>query len=172
VLYKLAKFELNEEEARGIPPYRTQWEVRLTESERDMYDKEMGFWTRVALVEFPDPKSCLEDGVDPVTPETLTRMDWAKFRGTEQVAVCTFRLLAPYGDISHASAWFEHQGFELDGTLRVYGRWSIRDNGAKFHQSGMLHALNPFTPYDMNIHSFWSADGKGLLYIDIGYSYK
>jgi hypothetical protein len=184
-LYKWARFELAEDEARGASPYKTKWEVRLTEAEREKYGREMGVRTKVALVDFPDPYSCLEDSVDILTPETLKRMDWEKISRTTHVNVCTFHLLAVSGDISHATAWLEHQGFWVadrfssanpyvhrDGRLRVYGRWSIRENDPKFSQSGVLHILTPFTPYDMNIGSYWSPDGNQLLYVDVSYSYK
>jgi hypothetical protein len=184
-LYKWVRFEFAEDEFRGTPPYRTKWEVRMTPSERKEYDRETGVRTKIAMVDFPDPYSCLEDDIDALTPETLRRMDWEKMSRTAQVNVCTFRLLAASGDISRATEWLEYQGFrvpdrfssadpfvELDGSLRVYGTWSIRDNGPKFNQSGVLHALFSFTPFDMNINTYWSADGHQLQYVSVGYSYK
>lgn len=183
--YTLIKFEIFEDELRGTPPYRTEWEVKLTEEKRKKYGREMGIAPKRALIDFPSPRACLEEGVEVLTPETLKRMDWEKMRRTTDVNVCVFRLLAASGDISHATEWFEFQGFQvpagfssanpyrdLDGSLRVYGVWSIGENGPKFQERGLVNIVVPAFAYEMNINASWTADGSQLLHVSIGYNTK
>ncbi|MEM5494081.1 hypothetical protein [Hoeflea sp. AS16] len=152
----------------GTPPYK--------------YKRKRDFtvFHKVALLKFPDAKSCLPDDMEGLSPENLKKMDWSKIENSAEAEVCGFRLLGSNPDISHATEWFEAQGMTvpedmsgaspykgLDGKLRVTASWSISKNGPKFSQYGPLRRLLFFTPYGMSISSTWSPDGKKLIDYDV-----
>ena len=152
----------------GSPPYRYK------------HDRDFTVFHKVALLKFPDAKSCLADDIEDLSPENLKRMDWSKIENTAEAEVCGFRLLGSNPDISYATEWLEAQGMtvpedisgtspykELNGDLRVSASWSISENGPKFSQHGALRRLLFFTPYGMSISSTWSADGKRLIDYDV-----
>lgn len=155
----------------GSPPFQVMQRRGLTGAHK------------VALMDFPDPRSCLENAMEELSPENLKRMDWDRIDNEAEAEVCMFRLLGSYEDISSASDWFEAQGFrvadgfssalpyvEYDGTLRVSGSYSIRKNGPKFPTRGFVRRLFRSIPYSMNANATWSPDGKQLLGVRITFN--
>jgi len=154
----------------GVPPYH--------------YKRERDFtvFHKVALLKFPDAKSCLPGDIGDLSPETLKHMDWNKIESTAEAEVCGFRLLGSNPDISYATEWFGAQGMtvpdafssatpykERNGELRVYAKWSVSENGYKFSRPGPLRRLVFFTPYAMTINATWSPDGKKLTDFDVSF---
>lgn len=159
------------EPGRGVPPFQIRPNRQLTAAQK------------VALMDFPDPESCLKDGVKTLTPENLKKLDWDRIDNASDAEVCVFRLLGSYEDLSQATAWFEAQGFDVpksfssakpfptsDGKLRVYGSYSIRKSGPKFPTRGVIRRLFRSIPYAMNVDSTWSEDGKQLLFVSITFN--
>lgn len=155
----------------GVPPFQVQYEHQMT---NDV--------TR-ALHRFPNAQACLEQGTNAERREDLLRMDWDKILTTGDAEVCTFRLLHEWGGVTEAISWLEYQGLRVgehfssaspyegrDGTLRVDGSWSIRNNGPRFPTSGMLRRIARSAAYGMGLYATFSADGAELLYVDIGFS--
>ena len=102
---------------------------------------------KVALMDFPDVASCLTKDADVALPNYLERMDWDRIDNASEAEVCTFRLLASYEDLSHATKWFEVQGFKVsdgfgsakpivapDGTLLVHGGIPFKRMGRSFRR--------------------------------------
>jgi hypothetical protein len=131
-------------------------------------------------MDFPDVASCLSRNADKASPNYLEQMDWDRINNVSEAEVCMFRLLASYKNISHATKWFEAQGFTVpksfssarpnisyDGTQHVHGSYSIRKNGPKFPTRGVFRRLFGSIPYGMNSASTWSKDGTQLLRVDI-----
>jgi hypothetical protein len=152
------------EPSPGTPPFATM-------DERDMTAR-----LKIAMVDFPDPASCLDSDAGERGQEVLTRMDWGKIKATPEATVCIFRLLSTYGDISRTREWLEAQGFtvgksgpymDLDGTLRVYGNWPIRKNGPKFPRREFF-----LTAQYMGINATWSPNGKDLLDVEVSFGTK
>lgn len=152
----------------GSPPFHVMQRRGLTGAHK------------VALMDFPDPRSCLENVVEELSPENLKRMDWARIDNEAEAEVCMFRLLGSYEDMSSATDWFEAQGFRVpddfssarpyidrDGTLRVSGLYSIRENGPKFPTRGFVRRLFRSISYSMSTDATWSSDGKQLLGVRI-----
>lgn len=155
----------------GVPPFQVQYEHQMT---NDV--------TR-ALHRFPNAQACLEQGTNAERREDLLRMDWDKILTTGDAEVCTFRLLHEWGGVTEATSWLEYQGLRVgehyssaspyegrDGTLRVDGSWSIRNNGPRFPTSGLLRRIAKSAAYGMGVYATFSADGEELLYVDIGFS--
>lgn len=121
----------------------------------------------------------LEDGARAEHHQDLLRMDWDKISNSHEAQVCMFRLLHTWGGIADAQIWLESQGFNVekfsgsgfdhDGTLRMDGSWSIRENGPRFPTSGLLKRILPAVPHKMNINATFTRNGRELLYIDIGF---
>lgn len=158
----------------GTPPFRIP---------SSPPNKTLTAFQKVALLDFPDPASCLQDGAGDLSPESLKRMDWDKIDNDAEAQVCIFRLLGSYEDLSHETGWFESQGLHVsdgwssarpfkdsDGTLRVTGSWSIRENGPMYPTKGIIRRLFRSIPYGMGINASWSGDGKTLLHVTIGFS--
>ncbi|BBD35586.1 hypothetical protein Amn_04660 [Aminobacter sp. Y103A] len=142
--------------------------------------RKMSAARKVALMDFPDVASCLSRNADKASPNYLEQMDWDRINNVSEAEVCMFRLLASYKNISHATKWFEAQGFTVpksfssarpnisyDGTQHVHGSYSIRKNGPKFPTRGVFRRLFGSIPYGMNSASTWSKDGTQLLRVDI-----
>lgn len=154
----------------GAPPYK--------------YKRERDFtvFHKVALLKFPNTKSCLFDDIEDLSPENLKRMDWSKIENSAEADVCGFRLLGSNPDISYATEWFRAQGMtvpddmsgatpykERNGELGVFASWSISNNGPRFSKHGPIRRLLFFTPYSMTVNSTWSPDGKRLLDFKTGF---
>ncbi|PLP56228.1 hypothetical protein CYK37_27200 [Mesorhizobium loti] len=155
----------------GSPPFHVMGRRGLTGAHK------------VALMDFPDPHSCLENAMEELSPENLKRMDWDRIDNEAEAEVCMFRLLGSYEDMSSATDWFEAQGFRVpdgfssarpyadrDGTLRVSGSYSIRKNGPKFPTRGFVRRLFHSIPYGMNADATWSSNGKQLLGVRITFN--
>ena len=138
---------------------------------------------KVALMDFPDPRSCLGNAMENLSPEHLIKMDWDRIDNEAEAEVCMFRLLGSYEDMSFATDWFEAQGFQVpngfssarpyverDGTLRVSGSYSIRQNGPKFPTRGFVRRLFRSIPYSMIANATWASDGKQLLGVRITFN--
>ena len=76
------------EPGRGVPPFQIRPNRALTAAQK------------VALIDFPDPESCLEDGVKTLTPENLKKLDWDRIDNASDAEVCVFRLLGSYENLS------------------------------------------------------------------------
>ena len=162
------------EPSLGTPPFKIPfWQRNNT----------LTAFQKVAVLDFPDPASCLQDGADDLSPDNLKRMDWDKIDNDTEAQVCIFRLLGSYQDMSHATDWFESQGFhvsdgwssarpykEPNGNLRVTGSWSIRENGPKYPTKGKIHRLLRSIPYGMSVNATWSGDGKTLQHVTVSFS--
>lgn len=156
----------------GTPPFHVRFEREMTASQK------------VAMMDFPDPASCLKKAeTDDVSTDRLKEMDWDRIDNTDEAEVCVFRLLGSYENLSHATDWFEAQGFyvhpnfssarpyvELDGTLRVTGVHSIRKDGPKFPTTGIIRRAFRSIPYSMSVDATWSKDSKQLLWVQTGFS--
>ncbi|MGO6943145.1 hypothetical protein [Rhizobium johnstonii] len=156
----------------GTPPFRVRFEREMTASKK------------VAMMDFPDPASCLKEAeADDLSTDRLKEMDWDRIDNTDEAEVCVFRLLGSYENLSYATDWFEAQGFyvhpnfssarpyvELDGTLRVTGVHSIRKDGPKFPTTGIIRRAFRSIPYSMSVDATWSKDGKQLLWVKTGFS--
>lgn len=155
----------------GTPPFRV------------LHEREMTPAKQVAVWEFPDAESCLKAvPADLSSDERLLWMDWERIQNDAEAEVCMFRLLGSYQDLSHATAWFEAQGFnvheqfssanpsvERDGKKRVAAQYSIRKNGPKFPARGAVRRMFRSISYSMSINSTWSPDGKQLLGVTVSY---
>ncbi|MBY3249882.1 hypothetical protein HFN72_36090 [Rhizobium laguerreae] len=156
----------------GTPPFRVRFEREMTASKK------------VAMMDFPDPASCLKKAeTDDLSTDRLKEMDWDRIDNTDEAEVCVFRLLGSFENLSYATDWFEAQGFyvhpnfssarpyvELDGTLRVTGVHSIRKDGPKFPTTGIIRRAFRSIPYSMSVDATWSKDGKQLLWVLTGFS--
>lgn len=155
----------------GSPPFHAMQRWGLTPAHK------------VALMDFPDPRSCLKSGIDELSPENLKRMDWDRINNEAEAEVCMFRLLGTYEDMSFATGWFEAQGFrvpdgfssarpyvEYDGTRRVSGSYSIRQNGPKFPTRGFVRRLFRSISYSMGADATWTSNGKQLLGVRITFN--
>ncbi|AIC28109.1 hypothetical protein IE4771_CH03015 [Rhizobium etli bv. mimosae str. IE4771] len=156
----------------GTPPFKAQYKREVTASQK------------VAMVDFPDPASCLRKAeTDELTVDRLKEMDWDSIDNDEEANVCMFRLLGSYGDVSYATDWFKAQGFDVpnafssarpyigsDGTQRVVGMYSIRKKGPKFPTKGFVRRAFKSIPYGMSVDATWSKDGKQLLWVKTSYS--
>ena len=142
---------------------------------------EMDMRLKRSLGRFPDTQACLVAGADAAGRKGLMKMDWSRMRTEQDVIVCTYRLLKDLGPLSEASAWMRANGFRSDGhssetpyekrngTLRVSGWWSIREDGPRYPTKGVvLRALNAL-PYSMSLHATYSADGTRLLYVETSF---
>ncbi|MEY8120788.1 hypothetical protein AB9F26_21595 [Falsihalocynthiibacter sp. BN13B15] len=151
---------------RGIPEFRVEYDHYLT---RDV-DR--------ALLRFPDIQSCLAEGANAQNRAELIQIDWDKIVSTGDATVCSFRLLHEWGGVLQAAEWMEAQGFEFgeinsptnpyvtsDGTMRVDGRWSIRENGPRFPTTGLVPRFLNSVGYLMTISATFDAEGKELLYL-------
>lgn len=138
---------------------------------------------KVALMDFPDVASCLTRDADETSPNYLEQLDWDRINNSSEAEVCTFRLLASYENLSHATKWFEAQGFKVpdhfssarpyvgfDGNLRVHGSYSIRENGPKFPTQGIFRRAFLSIPYSMSSATTWSKDGTRLLAVEVGFN--
>lgn len=159
------------EPGAGVPPYTNKRQRDFT------------VFHKVALLDFPDAKSCLPDDIGELSPENLRKMDWSKIENSAEAEVCGFRLLGSNPDISYATEWFRAQGMTVPdafssatpykdrkGALNVHGSWSIRENGPKFPERGPIRRLFGSIPYSMYVNSTWSPDGKKLEEFDIGFN--
>ncbi|MGR9276147.1 hypothetical protein ACU8KI_16210 [Rhizobium leguminosarum] len=156
----------------GTPPFRAEYKRELTASQK------------VAMMDFPDPVSCLrKTETGDLSTDRLKEMDWERIDNDEEASVCMFRLLGSYEDLSHATDWFKAQGFDVpnafssarpyiesDGTQRVVGMYSIRKNGPKFPTKGVVRRAFGSIPYGMSVNATWSRDGKQLLWVNTNYS--
>lgn len=156
----------------GTPPFRAEYKRELTASQR------------VAMMDFPDPVSCLRKAeTDDLSKDRLKEMDWERIDNDEEANVCMFRLLGSYEDLSYATDWFKAQGFDVpnafssarpyiesDGTKRVVGMYSIRKKGPKFPTKGIFRRAFKSIPYGMAVNATWSKDGKQLLWVNTDYS--
>jgi hypothetical protein len=156
----------------GVPPFATRYEHQMTTR------------VKVAMLDYPDPESCLEEGARPEMTEDLKRLDWDRIKTPAEATVCIFRLLGSYGDISRSEAWLMAQGFRLsgpgfnaekpyvdrDGTKRVDAGWHIREKGPLFPTRGMLRRALYSIPYGMSVYTTWRADGQTLLYVHLSFS--
>ena len=152
----------------GEPPYKVQFERENTAR------------LKVALMDFPDTRSCLDKSVTEPKGEALKLMDWEKIDNSIEARVCVFRLISSYGDSSKATEWLEAQGFHSvnsfssttphirrDGTLAIHAVWSIRNNGPKFPTRGLIRRKFASIPYGMSVTTNWSDDGTELLSVGI-----
>ena len=109
-------------------------------------------------------------------------MNWERIQNEAEAEVCMVRLLGSDHDLSHATAWFEAQGFDVherfgsanprverDGKKRVAAQYSIRKNGPKFPAPGAVRRMFRSIPYSMSINSTWSPHGKQLLAVTVSY---
>ncbi len=156
----------------GTPPFHVRFEREMTASKK------------VAMMDFPDPASCLKKAeTDDLSTDRLKEMDWDRIDNADEAEVCMFRLLGSYENLSYATDWFEAQGFDvppnfssarpyidLDGTQRVTGGYSIRKNGPKFPTKGVIRRAFRSIPYGMSVDATWSKDGKQLLWVQTGFS--
>ncbi|MBY5539325.1 hypothetical protein HFO60_04580 [Rhizobium leguminosarum] len=156
----------------GTPPFRVRFEREMTASKK------------VAMMDFPDPASCLKEvETDDLSTDRLKEMDWDRIDNTDEAEVCVFRLLGSYENLSYATDWFKAQGFDVpekfssshpyterDGTQRVTGMHSIRKNGPKFPTKGVIRRAFRSIPYRMSVDATWSKDGKQLLWVKTGFS--
>jgi hypothetical protein len=139
---------------------------------------------KVAMMDFPDPASCLKEAeTDDLSTNRLKEMDWDRIDNEDEAEVCMFRLLGSYENLSYATDWFEAQGFDVppnfssarpyiesDGTQRVTGGYSIQKNGPKFPTKGVIRRAFRSIPYGMSVDATWSKDGKQLLWVQTGFS--
>lgn len=182
---KIYRFDAGGEASRGTPPFHSYGEYLALRKGEPFGHTDLSSAYKIAALKFPDARSCLQPDTGEITTETLKQMDWERVHRVAEIEVCVFRLLAASGDITHATDWFEAQGFrvpdqftsanpfvELNGNLRVYGAWSIRDNGPKFNKGSLLNRLLPDLAYSMDIHTYWSADGQQLQAVDLGFLSK
>jgi hypothetical protein len=160
------------EPSRGTPEFTTQFE-------RDMTAR-----MKVAMLDFPNPESCLQKEAFSDAGTDLARMDWDQIDNSKEAEVCMFRLLASLGGMENSEDWLEAQGFRLspngfnaqkpyeerDGTLRVMASWSIRDNGPKFPTRGPIRRFFSSIPYGMSVNTAWTADRSKLLYVRLGFN--
>lgn len=156
----------------GTPPFRVEYERELTASQK------------VAMMDFPDPVSCLRKAeTDDLSIDRLKEMDWDRIDNDEEANVCVFRLLGSYENLSYATGWFKAQGFDVpekfssshpyterDGTQRVTGMHSIRKNGPKFPAKGVVRRAFRSIPYGMSVDATWSKNGKHLLWVKTRFS--
>ncbi|KEJ90319.1 hypothetical protein [Sulfitobacter donghicola] len=159
------------EPSRGTPEFTTQFE------------REMTARVKVAMLDFPNPDTCLKKEAFSDVGIDLTQMDWDRIDNSEEAEVCMFRLLASLGGMDNSEDWLEAQGFrvspnssnarnpyeERDGTLRVVAYWSIRDNGPKFPTRKSMRRLISSISYVMSINTAWSSDRSKLLYVGLGF---
>lgn len=150
-----------------------------TEFERDMTAR-----MKIAMMDFPDPQSCVDQDAGNVTPGKLVALDWDKIGSQAEANVCIFRLLATYGDVSMSGEWFEGQGFRTstggfsakrpnvnrDGTLRVHAGWSIREKGLRYKPRNFFIRAFASMANAMSIYTAWSSDGKTLLWVNLSFS--
>jgi hypothetical protein len=147
------------------------------------YDHQMTDKIENALRKFQNAQSCLEEGANGTRRAELVRMDWDKISNEADATVCSFRLLHGWGGVSEAAAWMEAQGFrtgehfsskkphvETDGTLRVDGYWSIKDNGPKFPTTGFVRRALYASAYLTSIEATFDSEGKNLIYLRISNS--
>lgn len=148
------------------------------------FEREMTARMKVAIMDFPDPQSCVDHDAGNVTPGKLVPLDWDKIGSQAEASVCMFRLLATYGDVSMSGEWFEGQGFRTstggfsakrpnvnrDGTLRVHASWSIREKGLRYKPRNFFIRAFASLAYGMGIYTAWSSDGKTLLWVNVGFN--
>lgn len=155
----------------GTPPYTK------------ISNREFSATQKVALMDFPNPGSCLKKSTSGDAGERMKEMDWNKINNSAEAEVCIFRLLASYGDISRATEWLEDQGLKVgeryssahpsvgrNGTLRVTGGHSIRRDGPKFPTTGFFRRAFYRMSYGMSVDATWSADGERLLGVRVGFT--
>ena len=156
----------------GNPPFQMQ------------YEHEFNTAMKIALIDFPDEQSCLENGASASLHEDLKRLDWREVDTKSEATVCTFRLLNKYGGISKSDEWLKSQGFRMsddsfnaakpyiepDGTKRVTGYWSIKKSGLKFKKEYALRNLIPVFAYSMSVNATYSEDGEKLLFVRLFFS--
>ncbi|MGO7050353.1 hypothetical protein ACCT07_34540 [Rhizobium johnstonii] len=156
----------------GTPPFHVRFEREMTASQK------------VAMMDFPDPASCLKEAeTDDLSTDRLKEMDWDRIDNEDEAEVCVFRLLGSYENVSYATDWFKAQGFDVpnafssarpyiesDGTQRVVGMHSIRKKGPKFPTTGVVRWAFASIPYGMSVNATWSKDGKQLLWVNTYFS--
>ncbi len=156
----------------GEPPFNTQFERQMTAR------------MKIAMMDFPDPQSCVDREAGKVTPGKLVPLDWDQMGSQAEANVCIFRLLATHGNISMADDWFEGQGFgtsrdgsnakhpyvERDGSLRMTGNWSIREKGLRYKPRNFFIRAFASIAYGMSINATWSSDGQTLLWVNLSFS--
>jgi hypothetical protein len=152
------------EPSPGTPPFATR------------FDRHMTARMKVAMMDFPDPGSCLESGSREGGKEDLTRLDWDGIDTSEEATVCVFRLLAASGDISRSREWLQAQGpqvrrrdpyVQTDGTLLMSGIWPIREYGPRFPTHGPIRRAYYSLAHNMWVQATWSPDGKTLLGVGV-----
>lgn len=160
------------EPSLGTPPFAMQYEHQMT------------IRMKVAMMDFPDPESCLERDARHNVTEDLKRLDWDRIDTPPEATVCIFRLLGSYGDISRSEEWLEAQGFrmsgkgfsaespyvERDGSKRVVAYWSIRQDGPRFPTRGPVRRTFYSIPHSMVVNTTWSSDGQTLQYVELGFN--
>ncbi|HSF97041.1 MAG TPA: hypothetical protein VLA52_18585 [Thermohalobaculum sp.] len=173
---KVHRFDLGGEASRGTPPFRSYGEYLDHHTDLDDAHK-------IAALQFPDPRSCLEGNVAELSPESLKRLDWRKLETVPQADVCIFRLLSSGGGANYAAEWMAAQGLTLRvstkasseaygvGSQTISGSWNIRENGYKHLTGGTyLHVLGP--PHAMRVLSEWTVDGQSLHYVQVFFDIK
>lgn len=138
---------------------------------------------KVALLDFPDARSCLTQAErERETPDN-SRMDWDLIDNSAEAEVCTFRLMSAYGGINSASKWFEAQGFKPQRIftptdphprpvdhLSISAGYSIKENGPKFPTKGYIRRWFGSIPYGMNVETEWTLDGTTLNKVRVSFS--
>ena len=158
------------EPGAGTPAFQTK------------HNSDLNAPVKVALMNFPDAASCLEDAGSDQSMGRLKKLDWDKIDNDAEATVCIFRLLATYPDASYATDWFEAQGFKLsqgfrgpspltgqDGSWYVNGYHSIREKGPKFPTRGIFRRTFRSIAYGMDVNATWTRDGRRLLWVEISY---
>lgn len=160
-----------QEPSLGTPEYNYRFELLMT--------PEM----KLALLKFSDPQSCVSDAAL-VEPSVIVKIDWDKIETTNEASICIFRLLSVYGNLSMSDEWFNSHGFrvaensfsaktphiERDGSLRVTGYWSVKNDGPLFPTSGFFRRVFASIPYAMSVSATWTEDGETLKWIGIDFS--
>lgn len=139
---------------------------------------------RVAVRRYPDLNSCLFSWGDPPRWGDQPSMDnlwyfrWRDLRTTPQMRVCLWRVANYLQDADTVSEWFRNQGFKSkprqfsnsrgQSWTIVDASWSLRASGSRTPCRGFCFI--PPTSYSMIVTSYWSADGKTLLAIEVGYN--
>ncbi|NIL95556.1 MAG: hypothetical protein GTO62_00005 [Planctomycetales bacterium] len=153
----------------GDPPFAVQ------------FDREMTARMKVAMMEFSDAETCVVPNSGPVEPGKMVPIDWDRIDSNEAAKVCLFRTLAAFGELPMAGTWLEGQGFRVnesgfnsenpyfrrDGTLRVDGTWSVREQGLLYEPDTLFFRAMASITLGTGVHTTWSADGRNLLWVSL-----
>lgn len=159
------------EPSPGLPPF-------VANSRRGLSVQQ-----KVAMLDFPDARSCLTQAErERETPDN-SRMDWDLIDNSAEAEVCTFRLMSAYGGINSASKWFEAQGFKPGNIfspthpytrpvdhLSISAGYSIKENGPKFPTKGYIRRWFGSIPYGMSVNTEWTLDGTTLNKVRVSFS--